>query len=120
MPNNSFCSLNNKVARETEFQGRGTNYPLYFKLTLRTIPPLPKKVEQGTKQCSLFSSKAENEEVANTQITKLILKSLFQCSFSLCPGLKQTKRTYQKQMKSYNTTTTHSEEEKGFKKSWEK
>lgn len=49
MPNNSFCSLNNKVSRETEFQGRGTNYSPYFKLTLRTIPHLPKKVEQGTK-----------------------------------------------------------------------
>lgn len=49
MPNSSFCSLNNKVARKTEFQWRGTNYSLYFKLTLRTIPHLAKEVEQGTK-----------------------------------------------------------------------
>lgn len=49
MPNSSFCSLNNKVARKTEFQGTGKNYSLYFKLTLRIIPHLAKEVEQGTK-----------------------------------------------------------------------
>lgn len=49
MPNNSFCPLNNKAARETEFQGRGTNYSLYFKLTLRAVPHLSEEVEQGTK-----------------------------------------------------------------------
>lgn len=49
MPYISSYVLNNKVARETEFQGRGTNYFLYFKVTLRTIPHLPKEVEQGTK-----------------------------------------------------------------------